>query len=131
MNLAGPIVLDASAVIDYFRREPILTSLFSVPDSLFLPTIVAGELYCGARRSNRPAVHLAQIDELLNRVTLLAAGLDTAAHYGKIKAELEGRGERIGSNDIWIAAIALEHGLPLLTRDNHFDRIPTLPVLRW
>jgi tRNA(fMet)-specific endonuclease VapC len=55
----------------------------------------------------------------------------TAEIYGTIKADLEIKGQPIPDNDLWIAATALEYGLSLASRDQHFQRVPGLSVLPW
>ena len=55
----------------------------------------------------------------------------TAKEYGRIKAELAVAGTPIPENDVWLAAQAMEHGLPLATCDAHFARIKGLVVLDW
>ena len=62
---------------------------------------------------------------------VLFPGLSTADHYGRIRAALSKAGTPIPENDIWIAAIAQEHQLPVAARDKHFDAVLGLPVLKW
>ena len=62
---------------------------------------------------------------------MLSPGVATAEHYGRIRAQLAQAGTPIPENDIWIAALALEHQLPLSARDVHFDRVTGLQVLKW
>ena len=64
-------------------------------------------------------------------MVLLSPGATTAEHYGRIRAQLAQSGTPIPENDIWIAALALEHQLPLAARDAHFDRVTGLQVLNW
>jgi tRNA(fMet)-specific endonuclease VapC len=78
-----------------------------------------------------PARPLAEIQNLLIAVVVLSPGLTTADHYGQIRAALAKAGTPIPENDIWIAAIAQEHQLPVAARDPHFDRVPGLQVLKW
>jgi tRNA(fMet)-specific endonuclease VapC len=55
----------------------------------------------------------------------------TAIHYARISADLEQKGTPIPENDVWIAAVALECGMPLATRDTHFGRVEGLKLLHW
>jgi tRNA(fMet)-specific endonuclease VapC len=57
---------------------------------------------------------------------VLPIDLDTAHFYGAIKQKSETSGRRIPDNDTWIAAIALQHGLVLISNDRHFDSIDNL-----
>ena len=64
-------------------------------------------------------------------VDLLVPSEATAREYGRIKAELRAAGKPIPENDIWIAAQAREHGLPVATCDEHFKCVDGLTVLDW
>jgi len=55
----------------------------------------------------------------------------TAGHCGRLKDLLARAGTPVPENDLWIAAVALEHGLPVATRDAHFSQVPGLSVLDW
>jgi tRNA(fMet)-specific endonuclease VapC len=74
---------------------------------------------------------LKQLKEFLRICAVLPPDELTAQHYGSIKADLEQAGSRIPENDLWIAAIAREHQLPLVTRDQHFSRIAGVTTLAW
>jgi tRNA(fMet)-specific endonuclease VapC len=92
---------------------------------------VLGELYFGARKSSRVAANLARIHTFKNRTTVLVCDEDTADEFGKIRELLQRKGKPIPENDIWIAAIAMQHGLTLVTRDEHFREVDGLTVERW
>ena len=51
---------------------------------------------------------------------------ETAEHYARLFVQLKRAGTPIPDDDLWIAALALEHDLPLITRDQHFERVPQL-----
>lgn len=131
MPASGDVLLDTSVVIPYFKGDLAISAQIQASSALFLPQTVLGELYCGAHLSQNPGKHFAKIQTFLAAVGLLSPGLATAEHYGRIRAQLAKAGTPIPENDIWIAALALEHGLPLTARDAHFDLVTGLPVLRW
>jgi tRNA(fMet)-specific endonuclease VapC len=131
MPASGEVLLDTSIVIPYFKGDITLQSHFQGSQALYVPHVVLGELYCGANLSQNPPKHFAKIQNFLGAVVLLTPGLTTAEHYGRIRANLATAGTPIPENDIWIAAIALEHQLPLAARDAHFDQIKGLQVLKW
>lgn len=56
---------------------------------------------------------------------------ETSQQYGKIKNGLRVKGRPIPENDIWIAAICKQHGLTLISRDEHFKEIDGLPITAW
>ncbi len=64
-------------------------------------------------------------------MTVLAITARTAEIFGQISAELALAGTPIPTNDVWVAALAREHALPVATDDAHFARVPGLTVLRW
>ena len=90
-----------------------------------------GELHYGIHRSARPQENLRQLERWLRITVVLAVTPATAERYGTLKQQLALAGTPIPENDLWIAAQALEHGLPLATRDSHFARVPGLEVLDW
>ena len=68
---------------------------------------------------------------LIEQHMLFSCDLETARRYGIIKDRLRRKGTIIPDNDIWIAAIAMQHGLILVTRDAHFDEVESLQTERW
>ena len=73
----------------------------------------------------------AGIERFLDAVDLLAPDKETSVFYGQIAAGLARAGTPIPQNDIWIAALARQTGLPVATTDDHFDRVTNLAVLKW
>jgi tRNA(fMet)-specific endonuclease VapC len=67
----------------------------------------------------------------LRATVVIDTDAQTSEQYGRIRAELAEAGRPIPENDIWIAAVALQHGWPLATRDEHFGRITGLEILSW
>ncbi len=98
---------------------------------LIVSSTMIGELYFGAQRSGHYSEQANKIADLVVQSRVVLCDLDTAAEYGRLKYALELAGARIPENDMWIAASALQYGLPLATRDAHFDRVPGLTVERW
>ena|SRR5258708_39256545 len=101
------------------------------PGFSWSPQPALGELYYGAYRSGRLETSLAQIERFLDAVDLLVADKETSVFYGQIAAGLARAGTPIPQNDIWIAALARQTGLPVATTDDHFDRVTNLAVLKW
>lgn len=125
------LLLDTSVVVKHFRNADAVIGKLSKYDDLFLPQQALGELYYGAHRSARPEKHLAQIESFLAAVDVLTPDKETSGIYGKIASALARAGTPIPQNDIWIAALAVQTGLPLATFDNHFNRVPGLQALIW
>ncbi|MEE8391198.1 MAG: PIN domain-containing protein [Anaerolineae bacterium] len=87
-----------------------------------------GELYYGACKSSRVEDNVALIDDFAANNVVLGCDTETAYRYGKVKNRLRQRGRPIPENDIWIAAIALQHDLILLTSDVHFGKVENLKL---
>ena len=103
-------------------------------DSVIICSVVGGEVLFGIERLERGR----RRRELLLRTRVLLAGIycapvtsETADYYSGIKTDLERRGRRKEDNDIWIAAVAMELGAALVTRDSDFQDIRGLSVEDW
>lgn len=115
-------------------RQPMLVAKIDRirPGRIVVCPIVIGELRCGIARSRRPADASARLEALLSVVRPVALNEPAATHYGAIRAELEGRGQTIGNNDLWIAAHARAAGLILVTHNTReFARVPGLKLEDW
>jgi len=133
--VTGDVVLDTSAAVAHLRGvvavSTRLRAKLRAEETLYLPLTAWGELLFGAYHAGQPARELANLAEFaLGTVQLLPTDR-TADEYARLKQALAVAGALIPENDIWIAAHALEHGLPLATRDAHFTRVPGLTVLDW
>lgn len=131
MNAPGSVLVDTNVVVAYFRGEHVLRTRFAGAAPLHLPWVVLGELYYGAERAKRRQAQLAYILDLLIYASVLFPDHDTTSIYGQAKAELAQIGKPIPDNDLWIAAMARQHSLPLATRDVHFAHVPGLQTLAW
>jgi tRNA(fMet)-specific endonuclease VapC len=124
-------LLDTNAVIALQRDNADLKAVLQDASEVFIPIIVVGELYFGAYKSqlvenNRRAV----ADFVADRV-VLRIDIDTAAAYGQVKQALRAKGRPIPENDIWIAALARQHELTLITDDGHFAEVEGLVTKNW
>ena len=124
------VLLDTNVVVEHFRRKGVFDQLF-IEHDLYLPQVALAELYAGAAKSARPEHHRKLINMFLPSVILLASDQDTAKLYGDLWADLSTSGTMIPQNDIWIAALALQYRLPLVSRDDHFEHIDRLEILSW
>ena len=102
-------------------------------DVAIIPTVVLGELYAGFAAGSRQQANLSELEKFLGMpgVQVFSVTAGVAARYGSVFHALRRAGTPIPTNDIWIAAIALECGARLVTLDAHFDAIPTLFVDRY
>jgi tRNA(fMet)-specific endonuclease VapC len=128
--MPGSTLLDTTAVIALFAADKTVCDRIAQEDVLVSSTVL-GELYYGALKSARSAANLVRIEEFAASVGVLACDAVTARHYAQIKDRLRSKGRPIPENDIWIAAVALQHDLPLATRDDHFKAVDDLRVENW
>lgn len=129
--MSGRYLLDTNIVIALFANDPAVTDHLAESDEVFIPSIIVGELYYGAHKSNRVKENLARIDELVATSVVLPCDIETARWYGDVKNKLRQKGRPIPENDIWIAAIALQHNLILVSRDQHFNAVDILEIQMW
>jgi len=88
-------------------------------------------LFYGAYKSARAGENIARIDDFASRSVVRGCDTETAHMYGEIKRALSVKGHPIPENDIWIAAIAIQHDLILISRDAHFTEVENLKVQVW
>jgi tRNA(fMet)-specific endonuclease VapC len=127
----GKYLLDTSIIVDLFARDDAIISRLKKAESTFIPSITVGELHYGARRSARKEENLKQIERLISASIVLACDGETGYWYGVAKDNLRRIGHPIPENDIWIAALAFQHGLSVATRDKHFEAVEGLSVELW
>jgi tRNA(fMet)-specific endonuclease VapC len=116
----GRFLLDTNIVVALFAPEVAVQERLAEAAEVFVSSIVLGELYYGARKSGRVRANLARIDQFAARSAVLGCDLETARQYGLVKNGLRARGRPIPENDLWIAAIAQQRELTLVSRDEHF-----------
>jgi tRNA(fMet)-specific endonuclease VapC len=129
--MSGRFLLDTNIVIALWANDAPVTHQLGTAGEVFVPIIVLGELYYGARKSAWSAKNIARIDDFAARSGILLCDLTTAQQYGEIKNALRAKGRPIPENDLWIAALALQYGLTLATRDEHFNSIDGLAIVKW
>ena len=127
----GRYLLDTNIVIAVFSADTNVLERLAQASEVFVPIIVFGELYYGARKSTHIDANLSRIDELAGSSALLGCDVETSRHYGRIKNDLRAKGRPIPENDIWIAAVAQQHGLTLVSRDTHFNEVDGLSLEVW
>ncbi len=128
MMTGNNCLLDTSIIINTFKDSDTSIRL-SKYSEIFIPSIAVGELYFGAYRSSNSSKHIKQINQFLENCIVISVDYETADFYGKIKTALKDKGRPIPENDIWIAAIAAQHNLPLFTADQHFKEIDVLTLI--
>ena len=124
------ILLDTNAVIAVFNGDEKLNEILQ-DKKRFLPSVVCGELYYGALNSKRQKQNIETLERFLLQCYVLTVDLGTARKFGEIRVSLKKKGKPIPDNDIWIAALASQHALPLATEDGHFEAVEGLDLVKW
>jgi predicted nucleic acid-binding protein len=122
------VALDTNRITDLFRGDAKLAAQLEICEEVWVPVIVLGEIKAGFYGGTERHRNEALLNRLLAKPTVevLLAGRETAEQYARLFVQLKRAGTPIPDNDLWIAPLVLEHNLLLLTRDQHFERIPQL-----
>ena len=125
------LILDTNALSAVAEGERGATREFVRAGQVAIPVIVLGEYRFGIAQSRHRRKYERWLEELVAVCNVLAVDNETAIQYAELRGELKAAGTPIPSNDAWIAALARQHSLPILTRDRHFDLIRGLRRLDW
>ena len=125
------ILIDTNAYAAYKRGDPAAVEIFRHAERIGISTIVLGELLAGFAAGNRERRNREELQAFLDtpRIDIFATDQTTADYYARVYLGLRRRGRPIPSNDLWIAATALQHGMALFSRDKHFTEIDGLLVV--
>ncbi|HEY1645512.1 MAG TPA: type II toxin-antitoxin system VapC family toxin [Candidatus Saccharimonadales bacterium] len=124
-------ILDTTAYSEFYRGNNKLKKWFKLDNLIIMPMIVIGELRAGFRAGNK----LEENEKLLQRflespnVSPVSISDKTTRHYGEIFVQLKKDSKPIGSNDMWIAALALEFDKPVLTMDKDFQYVKSIETI--
>jgi tRNA(fMet)-specific endonuclease VapC len=122
------LALDTNRYTDLCRGIPSVIETVELADEVWLPFIVLGELRAGLAVGSQGPHNEAILRRFLLKpgVGVLYADEQTSHHYAAIYRQLRKQGTPIPTNDMWIAALVLQHSLTLCDRDAHFDVLPQL-----
>ncbi len=125
------MILDTNALSAFVDGDDGVGDVLRGQARAAIPVIVLGEYRYGIAASKQRAAYEAWLDSELTHFDILAVTDETAIAYAALRAALKRSGRPIPANDAWIAAIALQHRLPILSRDHHFDVVPGLVRKGW
>ena len=122
------VALDTNRLTDLFQGDRELAKWLGACEEVWIPLFVLGEMKAGFYGGTKHGRNEALLQRLLAKptVNVLFPGVETTEQYGRLFTQLKRAGTPIPNNDLWIAALALEHNLLLVTRDEHFEFIPQL-----
>ncbi len=126
MKPTGRLLLDTNVISDLNNNVPETMNVLASAEEIFTSVAVAGELFYGIENATKREENFNFYTEFFETCAVLDITLDTASIYGTIKTRLRKKGQLIPENDIWIAAIAIQNDLTLLTHDNNFKVVEGL-----
>lgn len=122
------VALDTNRLTDLFRGDQALAERLGHCDEVWIPLMVLAEIQAGFLGGTQRHRNQLLLRALLAKPTVevLLPTRETAEHYARLIVQLKRAGTPIPNNDLWIASLALQHDLFLITRDPHFKRVPQL-----
>ena len=125
------MILDTNALSAFIDGDGGVGDILRLQARAAIPVIVLGEFRYGIAQSRHRAAYETWLDAHLPRFEVLVVTEDTAIAYAALRVALKGAGRPIPANDAWIAALAIQHRLPVLSRDRHFDDVPGIDRKGW
>ncbi len=125
------MILDTKALTALLKGDPALRRVLNAGAGEVLPVIAVGE-YRSGLKSHRDGESLrARLNAVLTGSDVLWVERLTAEHYADIQHQLKLQGTPIPTNDVWIAALARQHAMPIVSRDKHFDHVQGITRVGW
>lgn len=126
--MAVEISIDTNRYRDFVDGVADAVAVFRTAPRIYVPFVVVAELRAGFAVGSRGAENQHVFEQFLHRprVEVLLATMDTTHHYANLYRQLRTAGTPIPTNDLWIAALVVQHDLALYSRDVHFDSLPQL-----
>ena len=125
------MILDTNALSAFADDAPGVLQQIADANELCVPVVVLGEYRFGIAASRHRLEYEAWLARGRAFWRVLPIVDETASCYARIRQELKKAGTPIPVNDAWIAALAREHDLAVLSRDAHFDEVSGLKRLAW
>lgn len=125
------MILDTNAVSAILAADSRIASLLGPSIRHHLPVVVIAEYQFGILGSRHPKQLRAGFQRLESQSILLPSDRETADWYAVIRHDLKKKGQPIPENDLWIAALARQHALGIVSQDKHFDQVENVRRLGW
>ncbi len=125
------MILDTNAVSALFSGDRLLEKVLHRRAIHELPVIVIGEYRYGLRRSRARKVLAPMLNTLVDNSVVLPVDAETTLAYATIREQLREKGTPIPENDVWIAALAMQHDLTIVSRDGHFALVEGIRNVGW
>ena len=124
-------MLDTNALSAFVDGDPVVGDILRQQARAAIPVIVLGEFRYGIAGSRHRSSYEKWLENHLLHFDVLSVTPDTTVAYAALRVALKKVGQPIPANDAWIAALAMEHRLAVLSRDTHFDAVPCLQRIGW
>ncbi|MGJ3244115.1 MAG: PIN domain-containing protein [Opitutales bacterium] len=125
------MILDTNALSALAGHDRNLVQLVDNADQAVLPFAAVAEFQYGLLGSTKPEPGLNLLNGLMQILPLLLPDAETIQHFAVLAHRQKQVGRPVPTNDLWIAALAHQHALPVLSRDQHFDAIPDIRRIDW
>lgn len=125
------MILDTNALSAFVDGDPAVGEVLRHQARACVPVIVLGEFRYGIAQSRHRGAYEQWLTSELSHFDVLPVTEETTVSYAEVRVALRNKGTPIPANDAWIAALALQHRLPVLSRDAHFDAVPRLSRQGW
>jgi tRNA(fMet)-specific endonuclease VapC len=125
------VILDTNALSALLDKDTALLETIQESRELALPVIVLGEFRFGISVSRRRDEYEAWLRRDLSLFRVLPIVEETSLYHAAIRSELKASGSPIPANDAWIAGLAQQHRMPIVSRDTHFDKVENIERLSW
>ncbi|MFK5922967.1 MAG: type II toxin-antitoxin system VapC family toxin [Verrucomicrobiota bacterium] len=122
------ILIDTNVYSAFMLNQPEVVDVLSIANKIVICPTVMGELLAGFKNGSKEKKNRAELDAFLDisNVSEINIDFETSEFYAEIYRSLRAKEKPIPSNDLWIAASALQHGLAVFTLDAHFTVIDGL-----
>jgi tRNA(fMet)-specific endonuclease VapC len=125
------VILDTNALSAFIDGDPAIGARLVGQAQAAIPVIVLGEFRYGIGASRYRARYERWLHEHLADFDILTVTEPTTLVYAQVRGSLKKAGRPIPANDVWIAALALQYRLPVISQDAHFDAVPGLRRETW
>jgi predicted nucleic acid-binding protein len=125
------VILDTNALYALVDGDSAIESVLRQHERWCLPVIVLGEFRYGIIRSRYRDRYEGWLQQYLPLYEVIPILESTTHQYADLRSLLRKSGTPIPANDVWIASLAMEHDLPILSRDVHFDVVPGINRKDW
>jgi len=123
------LLLDTNRYKDFCSGEAVIVQALRRADEVFMPFVTLAELRAGFACGTKASTNANVLTRFLNRprVRTLYADEETTHHYANLFRQLRQQATPMPTNDLWLAALAVQHDLLLASRDGHFEHLPQIP----